>query len=93
MRSVARGDDWHRQELSFNGGCAQRAGTSLVNMRRSWKGRSIFSRATEDGPAFCECCVCTDKYTVPALLVCATCTCSTAVKDDVIAPSFSAAYL
>ena len=39
--------------------------------RRVWKGRSIFGRATENGPAFCECFVCTNKYTavqVPALL-------------------------
>ena len=31
--------------------------------RRLWIGRFIFSRATESGTAFCECFVCTTKYT------------------------------
>ena len=34
-----------------------------LSARWLWKGRSIFSRATENGPAFCELCVCTNKYT------------------------------
>ena len=34
------------------GGGGKRAGTSPVNARRFWKGRPIFSRATENGPAF-----------------------------------------
>ena len=33
----------------------KRAGTSFVHARKLWKGRSIFSRSTENGPAFCEC--------------------------------------
>ena len=33
--------------------CCKRVGTSPVDARRSWKGRSIFSRATENRPAFC----------------------------------------
>ena len=35
----------------------KRAGTSSVNAlaRRSWKGRSLISRAIENGPAFCQC--------------------------------------
>ena len=39
----------------------QRAGTPPVNARRLWKGRSIFSRATENGPDFCECFVCAQR--------------------------------
>ena len=45
------------------------AGISPVNavVRELWKGRSIFSRATENGPengpVFCECFACTNKYT------------------------------
>ena len=31
--------------------------------RRLWRGRSVFSRATENGPAFRECFVCTHKCT------------------------------
>ena len=34
-----------------------------LHARRFWKGRSIFSRATENGPAFRECFVCTNKHT------------------------------
>ena len=30
---------------------------------RLWKGKSIFSLTTENGPAFCECLLCTNKYT------------------------------
>ena len=40
---------WSRMAL---GPCLKLAGTSPVNARRLWKGRSIFSRATENGPAF-----------------------------------------
>ena len=43
----------------------KRAGTSPVNARRLWKGRSIFSRATENGPAFCGCFVCTQRSAGP----------------------------
>ena len=48
---------WRR---SCNKTCSsKRAGTSAVCVRRLWKGRSIFSRATENGPAFCvNICVC-----------------------------------
>ena len=41
----------------------KRAGTFSLSSRRVWKGRSVFSRATENGPAFCEYFVCTNKYT------------------------------
>ena len=43
----------------------KRAGTSVNRFVHEtiWKGRSIFSRATKNGPAFCECFVCTNKYT------------------------------
>ena len=41
----------------------RRAGTSPVCARRFWKGRSIFSRATESGPAVCEYLVCTNERT------------------------------
>ena len=34
-----------------------------LHARRLWKGRSIVSRATESGPAFRECFVCTNRYT------------------------------
>ena len=44
------------------GGLALLLSTRLY-ARRLWKGRSIFSRATENGPAFCECFVCTKKCT------------------------------
>ena len=47
--------------------CAKTSGTSSRERgcaRDDYgKGRSIFSRATENGPAFCECFVCTDKDT------------------------------
>ena len=42
-----------------------RACTSPVNARRLWKGRSIFSRATENGPAFCERFVCAQRSASP----------------------------
>ena len=41
------------------------AGTSLVHARRLWKGSSISSRATENGPAFCECFVCAQRSAGP----------------------------
>ena len=42
---------------------SKRAGTSPVSTRRLWKGRPIFSRATENGPAFRVSFVCADKHT------------------------------
>ena len=36
-----------------------------MNARRSWKGRSIFCRATENGPTFCEWFVCTQRSASP----------------------------
>ena len=33
--------------------CGKRAGHVSLSARRLWKGRSIFSRATENGPASC----------------------------------------
>ena len=46
-------------------GRSKRAGTSPVNARRLWKGRSIFSRATENGPAFSVCFACTPRSAGP----------------------------
>ena len=43
----------------------KRADTSRLYARRLWKGRSIFSRATENGPAFCGCFVCTQRSASP----------------------------
>ena len=48
-------------------GRRKRAGSSPVNARRLWKGGSIFSRATENGPAFCAM-FCVHTANVPALL-------------------------
>ena len=48
---------------SNNFDCRKRAGTSPLYARRLWKDRSIVSRATENGPAFRECLVCTNKST------------------------------
>ena len=42
---------------------APRGQFSSLNARRLWKGRFIFSRATENGPACRACFVCTNKYT------------------------------
>ena len=52
-------------------GAYKRAGTSPVHARRFWKGRSVFSRATENGPAFLWMfCVCKQAHSeVPALLL------------------------
>ena len=43
--------------------CDKRAGTSPAYASRLWKGRSVSSRATGNGPAFCECFVCANKCT------------------------------
>ena len=44
--------------------CSKRAGTSSVNavVREAIMERQVHFRATENGPAFCEFCVCTNKY-------------------------------
>ena len=56
----------------------KRAGTSRLYARRLWKGRSIYSRATEKGPAFCECFVRAQRRASPlgpgctSMICCAT---------------------
>ena len=64
IRSSCKYKDREAERRRRQLGRSKRAGTSPVNARQAWKGRSIFSRATENVPAFCECFVCTNKYTV-----------------------------
>ena len=52
----------HRAERAAVRGLALLLWTRL-HATRSWTGGSIFSRATENGLAFCECFVCTNTYT------------------------------
>ena len=56
-----------REDASWYGRVHRARGLALLlwarlYARRSWKGRFL-SRATENRPAFCECVVCTNKYT------------------------------
>ena len=69
VRSTGRCPIWREKEpcatLPLRHGLCRRgkrAGTSPVYARRLWIGRPIFSRATENGLAFCEFLVCANKY-------------------------------
>ena len=59
--TAAAGMHLHRPYV----GVQQEGWHSRVNARRFWKGRSISSPATENGPAFCERFVCTQRSAGP----------------------------